>query len=131
MTSKPRRANGRELGDGDRLRNDDFARAGRRRCLLLAMGAVQLAAERGDRAHALFVARQRARDGELAGAPSAWRRLAGSRRLDGGLAALLGADFFLFLGEIATPLGRERCRGDGAWRCRDFFLLFEAASGLC
>ena len=52
--------------------------------LLLPVSAVQLAAVRGDRAHALFVARQRARDGELAGAPSAWRRLAGSRVLTGG-----------------------------------------------
>ena len=115
-----------EFGNRDGFGNDHFARAGDRGRLLLAMGAVELAPVGRERTHAVVVFGKRARDGELAGAAAARRRLAGGRRLGRRLAALLGRDLFFFFGEVAGALGGRR---DLNRRRRRFRLPFPSGGG--
>src|SRR5882672_1866423 len=125
IDAAPRHSVG-ELGDRYGFGDNDFAGPCRSRGLLLAMSAVQLAAERGQRTHAFFVVRQRTRDGQFARAPSAWGRFAGCRRLRRGF-ALFRADLIVFFGKLASAFARRRRLHRSRRRIGGCFLLFEAA----
>ncbi len=97
---------------------------------MLAVRPRLLAAERGDRAHALVVAGQRAGDGELPAAARAGSGLFRRRRFHRNLhaAAFDGFRFFFFLGQVAAAAG-EHARHHGGRRSGWIaaFLLLEAA----
>src|SRR6185503_9834688 len=103
-----------EFGDGNGLGNHDFARAGRRSRLLLAVRAVELTAERGQRAHALVIFGQRPRDGELAGAAPSRGRFARRGSFGRRLAAFLGGHLLFFFGEVAGALDGRGGGGGGS-----------------
>ncbi len=116
-----------EFRHRDGFRDHHFARARNGGRLLLAMGAIELTAEGGDRAHTLFVVRKRPRYGELAGATASGRCLTRGRCLDRSLATLLRRALIFLFGEVAGPLDRG-C--GGSRRCAGFdFLFFQTTSG--
>ena len=86
-----------ELLHGDRLGNDDLARTRGPREPAAGVARARLAPERGDRAHALFVVRQRAVMVSLPGRRPPRCGLARRRRLGGRLAAVLARLLFFLV----------------------------------